>query len=66
MERSQGMVADCREDTTKFCADVKPGKGRILACLSGRQADLSAACKPHVERAAARVKAAKDKAGAGK
>ncbi|MCK6569681.1 cysteine rich repeat-containing protein [Myxococcota bacterium] len=66
MERSHGMVNDCRDDTKKHCADVKPGKGRVLECLSSHQADLSAACKPHVERAAARVKAAKEKAGAGK
>jgi hypothetical protein len=35
----------CQGDVSKFCADVKPGHGRIVACLSEHSAELSDACK---------------------
>jgi hypothetical protein len=37
--------AACGADAEKYCKEVKPGKGRIAACLKGRQAGLSDACK---------------------
>ena len=35
----------CQADVSKFCADMKPGHGRIVACLSQHTAELSDACK---------------------
>lgn len=35
----------CAADVAKFCKDVKPGEGRIAACLKEHEKDLSQACK---------------------
>ena len=35
----------CKEDIKKFCADVKPGEGRIAKCLKEHKAELSTECK---------------------
>jgi hypothetical protein len=35
----------CQGDAAKFCAEVKPGHGRIAACLSEHASELSDACK---------------------
>jgi uncharacterized coiled-coil DUF342 family protein len=35
----------CLQDARKLCAGVKPGQGRIGACLKQHEADLSAECK---------------------
>lgn len=34
----------CAEDAAKFCKDVKPGEGRVLACLKEHEKELSKAC----------------------
>jgi hypothetical protein len=44
-EKIRKFAEDCKADREKFCAKVRPGRGRILACLKGRQADLAPACK---------------------
>ncbi|MGD9642657.1 MAG: cysteine rich repeat-containing protein [Elusimicrobiales bacterium] len=35
----------CAADAAKFCKDVKPGEGRVAACLKEHEAELSQACK---------------------
>jgi hypothetical protein len=35
----------CAADSAKFCKDVKPGEGRVAACLKEHEAELSQACK---------------------
>ncbi len=35
----------CAADTEKFCKDVKPGEGRVKACLQEHEKDLSQACR---------------------
>jgi hypothetical protein len=35
----------CKDDLVKFCGDVKPGKGRGLACLDKNAKDVSQGCK---------------------
>lgn len=35
----------CAEDAAKFCKDVKPGEGRVAACLKEHEKELSQACK---------------------
>jgi len=41
-------------DVEKFCKGVKPGAGRILSCLKGREADLAPACAAEFKRAGKR------------
>jgi hypothetical protein len=35
----------CAADAAKFCENVKPGEGRVAACLKEHEAELSQACK---------------------
>src|SRR5438552_13311 len=35
----------CKADHEKFCKDVKPGDGRIIACMKEHAAELSPECK---------------------
>lgn len=34
----------CKDDVEKFCKDIKPGGGRIWACLKSHESELTAAC----------------------
>ncbi len=38
-------ASQCQGDLQKFCADVKLGEGRGLACLSKHDKDVSQTCK---------------------
>ncbi len=38
-------ASQCQADLQKFCADVKPGKGRGLGCLQKNEKNVSATCK---------------------
>jgi hypothetical protein len=40
----QSKDKPCAADVQKFCKDIKPGEGRVIACLKSHQADLSKAC----------------------
>lgn len=57
--RAESMKADCQADAAKYCAEVPPGGGRLMACLTGRKDDLQAACRTHVDEAIAHRKARK-------
>ncbi|MEK6770213.1 MAG: cysteine rich repeat-containing protein [Pseudomonadota bacterium] len=35
----------CKEEIKKFCADVKPGGGRVHQCLNKHENELSQACR---------------------
>jgi hypothetical protein len=41
--------ADCTADVQKFCGDVPAGLGRTGFCLGEHSAELSPACKKHVD-----------------
>lgn len=41
---SKGVKA-CHADVEKFCPDVKPGEGRLGACLKKNEKKLSKACR---------------------
>lgn len=44
-EITAAQRAACKSDYEKFCSNVMPGGGRILACLSKENAKLTDACK---------------------
>jgi Cysteine rich repeat len=52
----------CAADVKQFCADTKPGEGRVEACMKSNIADVSDACKV----AMANVAAGETGYGAGK
>ncbi|HCC46634.1 MAG TPA: hypothetical protein DEQ38_00715 [Elusimicrobia bacterium] len=39
------QAGPCAADAAKFCKDVKPGEGRVAACLKEHEKELSQACK---------------------
>ena len=41
--------AACGADVRKFCQGIKPGGGRLFACLAKQKDQLSDACKKMVE-----------------
>jgi hypothetical protein len=42
----------CTGDIKKLCADIKPGDGRLNACVKSHWADLSEACQDRMLTAA--------------
>jgi len=44
LAQSDGRGA-CKADYDKFCAGTAPGGGRVVACLTKQQNQLSDACK---------------------
>ena len=42
---------DCTTDVSSLCADVKPGGGRVLACLQAHVGDLSVGCSTILSKA---------------
>ena len=49
--RVEEFAKACKSDADKYCKGIRPGAGRILSCLKGREADLTAACKAEFHRA---------------
>src|SRR5512147_771060 len=48
----------CKTEITTYCKDVKPGEGRVLACLFAYQDKLSGKCEYALYDAAARLERA--------
>lgn len=44
----------CKDDIQKLCHDIKPGGGRIAACLKDNSDKLSDNCKAQIAKARAR------------
>src|SRR3984885_5833106 len=42
---------DCTTDVSSLCAGVKPGGGRVLACLQSHVGDLSVGCSTILSKA---------------
>lgn len=40
----------CRRDADRLCSGVKPGRGRVVACLLRQQDDLSSSCRAQTDR----------------
>jgi hypothetical protein len=45
------LMQVCRGDYDRLCAGVRPGGGRVLACLQNHASQLSAACGQAMPRA---------------
>jgi len=50
-ERVEQVRQECKADAEKFCKGIRPGGGRILACLKSHQAELAPACAAEFNRA---------------
>ena len=37
-------IGECRDDLKGYCADIKPGEGRLLECLINNEAKISNRC----------------------
>ena len=48
--RFDAMAAACKGDAEKLCKGVAYREGRVLSCLKGREASLSAACAVEFKR----------------
>lgn len=60
-DQDQGVVPQrvkhaCKADIKEFCQGIKPGGGRIWACLKSNEDRLSRDCKDHIAQARERVK----------
>ncbi|HEX5094125.1 MAG TPA: cysteine rich repeat-containing protein [Burkholderiales bacterium] len=49
--RAQEFAKACKADSEKYCKSVQAGSGRVLRCLRGHEAELSAECKAQFEKA---------------
>lgn len=43
------VLAPCRDDVQKLCAEVHPGQGRMARCLKSHEDGLSPACRTHLK-----------------
>jgi hypothetical protein len=50
-ERLEQVKEECKADAQKFCKGIRPGQGRILACLKSHQSELAPACAAEFNRA---------------
>jgi len=39
------VANECRDDLLKFCSDIKPGGGRVMACMDKNEKQISGRCK---------------------
>ena len=46
----QAFMDACSLDVSRFCSNVKPGGGRVNACLSDYYVYLTSSCQEHVDR----------------
>ena len=42
--RVKGTVEDCRKDIETYCKNIRPGEGRLLACLYAHKDQLTPGC----------------------
>src|SRR5277367_4233114 len=51
--QQKAVVRTCAADIKSFCADVKPGGGRVRDCIKSHFGELSAPCQDVVTKVAA-------------
>jgi hypothetical protein len=59
-------AGQCKDDLQKFCADVKPGQGRGLACLHKHDKDVSQPCKDALAQTGLKAEKSEKKAAPAK
>ena len=48
--KAEGAVAEaCAADVKKLCPDIKPGEGRIAACLRDKRKQVSEGCRDAIK-----------------
>jgi len=52
------VLNGCKEELTKYCSNVTPGEGRLLACLFAYEDKLSGRCEYALYDAASRLERA--------
>lgn len=50
---AMSLMLVCHSDYDRFCSGVRPGGGRVLACLQSHGSQLTAACAGAMPRAEA-------------
>ncbi len=53
------LAETCKADVKQFCADVKPGAGKLTACINAHFKELSADCQVAIIRTVDLQKACK-------
>ncbi len=59
-QRAREIHEKCQGDVWQFCQGIRPGQGRILACLKSHEAELSPPCGEEFARAREKVKTIRD------
>lgn len=49
IEQRQRFATACKENADNLCPGIKPGKGRLYACLKFNQELLTATCRAELE-----------------
>ncbi len=39
------VANECRDDLQKFCSNIMPGEGRLMACMDKNEKQISSRCK---------------------
>jgi hypothetical protein len=60
-----GAPQACKQDMQSLCPDVKPGEGRIGACMKAHAKELSAGCKQAIREKRREQRAAEGASGTG-
>lgn len=50
-KKAMAIAEVCRADFDRLCGDVRPGGGRILACMESHGQDLTAQCRAQLPNA---------------
>jgi hypothetical protein len=53
--RMERVKEACKPDVEKFCQEIKPGEGRIAACLKSHDSELAPACHQIVDKVEAAI-----------
>ena len=48
------LVNECKEDFKTYCAHIKPGEGRLLACIEKQEDKISSRCKQALKKVGAK------------
>src|SRR5579872_146431 len=52
------LKSSCKDDISKYCNDIKPGQGRLAACLNSNSSNLSSDCNSARQNASSLIQQA--------